>query len=80
MSQSTGHFAKEKALAIHDFEVHYVCDLLNKHPNNHTAAAFSAGLSQPALHALLRRTGFGDRIRAAVPRARKVRLAGRRYG
>jgi two-component system, NtrC family, response regulator GlrR len=49
------HESKDKIIA--EFERRYVLALLGRHQGNVTAAAHEAGLSRPALYALMKRTG-----------------------
>jgi transcriptional regulator with PAS, ATPase and Fis domain len=56
MAQEPYHDAKERLIA--DFERRYVSALLARHHGKVALAAQEAGLSRPALYALMRRTGI----------------------
>jgi DNA-binding NtrC family response regulator len=56
--QERYHDAKSRMIA--EFERRYVTALLERHGGKVAAAAQDAGLSKPALYALMRRAGIGS--------------------
>ncbi len=52
---SLGNFQQQKRVAVKDFEVHYLRELMERSGGNVTRAAKLAGMLRPALQRLLRK-------------------------